>query len=304
MTQSSESLIGQTVAGVYLKSVLGSGGMADVYLGRHRELDQDVALKILHAPVRNDPTLMKQLQTEAAALVSMQHPNIVKCVDCNVYQGRPYIIMDLLEGITLEDRLTYLADRGLLPALNIVSQVVQAAASALDYAHQQGIVHRDLKPSNMMLVSENPEGELDPTAPLPQDIQVVLTDFGVARLQDATDQEGLVVGTPDYMSPEQASGKNADSPSDIYSLGVVTYRMLAGEVPHKRGNEFWKKLLTAFQNASVSDLWDSEPRNLPNTPDHLQRALRRALQVEPEGRYRRAGDFARRIQAAISTAAR
>ena len=285
----SGALSGQTVAGVELQRLIGKGGMAEVYLGRHLELDQPVAFKILLSTLRDDPNLMNLLQREAAALVSMDHPHIVNCVDCNVYHGRPYIIMDLLEGIPLADRLAYLKARGLVPALSIVDHVLQAAASALDYAHQQGIVHRDLKPANLMLVRD--EQEINPTQPLTKDIQVVLTDFGVASLRDATEQQGMIVGTPDYMSPEQASGQAVDPRSDTYSLGVIVHQMLVGTVPQKRD----KNLVQSLQNGP----WGAAESLQANTPQRLQRVVEQALQAQPGSRFRRAGHMARAFSRAL-----
>ena len=127
--------------------------MAEVFLGHQLRLGRPVAIKILHARVREDPNLLKMLESEAAALTSMQHPNIVRCIDCNVVDGRPYIVMELLDGITLHDRLENLSRDGLLPPLHVVERLIRSTADALDHAHARGVVHRDLKPANIMLLS-------------------------------------------------------------------------------------------------------------------------------------------------------
>jgi len=222
--------IGRTVSGVRIERLLGRGGMAEVFLGHHLRLGRPVAIKILHARVREDPNLLKMLESEAAALTSMQHPNIVRCIDCNVVDGRPYIVMELLDGITLHDRLENLSRDGLLPPLHVVERLIRSTADALDHAHARGVVHRDLKPANIMLLSM--AGPIDRALPLPADVQAMITDFGLARLTDAAHStSGALVGTPAYMSPEQASDRPVDARSDIYALGVILYQLLAGRVP-------------------------------------------------------------------------
>jgi eukaryotic-like serine/threonine-protein kinase len=291
-TSPAESLIGHTIAGVRIEKLIGQGGMAEVYLGQHIALNKPVALKILLAHLREDPMLMHMLQTEATALTSMEHPNIVQCIDCNVYQGRPYIIMELINGITLKDRLSYLGKQGLIPALHIVKRVVQSTSAALDYAHARGIVHRDLKPANMMLI--DPARILDPTSPLTQDTKVVLTDFGVARLMEATEVRGMVVGTPAYMSPEQSSGKPVDLRADIYSLGVVIYQMLVGEVPSHPA-----LVQTAPGERGESAGLKSSPPAMPNTPKPVRAVVSRALTHQAEARYANAGELALAFERAV-----
>ena len=284
--------IGRTVSGVRIERLLGRGGMAEVFLGHHLRLGRPVAVKILHARVREDPNLLKFLESEAAALTSMQHPNIVRSIDCNVVDGRPYIVMELLDGITLQDRLEHLGGDGLLPPLHVVGRLFRSAADALDHAHARGVVHRDLKPANIMLLSVS--GPIDKAQPLPQDVQAMITDFGLARLLDAAANSttGPLVGTPAYMSPEQASDRPVDARSDIYALGVILYQLLAGRLPF--GQEGASLASVLYQHA-----YEPPPR-VANIPTALQRVLDRALAKDPAQRYPRAGDLAAELDRAVS----
>jgi serine/threonine protein kinase len=280
-----ESFAGKTLSDVRIERLLGRGGMAVVFLGYHTRLNRQVAVKILYARMRKDPHLMDMLRKEADPLVAMKHPNIVNCIDCNVVEGRPWIVMDLLEGITLQDRLKHLRREGLVPPLHVVQRIICSTADALDHAHTQGILHRDLKPANMMLAAI--DSPLDAALPLPHDVQVVLTDFGVARLMDTTERRDILVGTPAYMSPEQAIGDEVDGRSDVYSLGVVLYQMLAGQVPFEGSNGSVRSILEEHLRVP--------PPITPNVSPHIQEVVRRSLAKEPVSRFRRAGDLAKSL---------
>lgn len=287
-----ESWIGRTVGDVSIESLLGRGGMADVYMGRHGRLNRMVAIKILHEPIRSDPAVMQFFQAEAEALTSMQHPNIVQCIDCNVVQGRPYIVMELVHGITLRQRLDHLRTLGLLPPLHIIGRVVCSAAEALNHAHTQGIIHRDVKPANIMLLGSDRRLEAD--IPLPEDVQVVVADFGLAQLakRASTISGNPIIGTPAYMSPEQVTGDKADSRSDVYSLGIVLYEMLSGRLPFRsRGKELTEIL---YGHIHLT------PPLVPNLATDIQRVVDRALAKDAADRFSTAGEFAKMLEAAIA----
>ena len=199
--------------------------------------------------------------------------------------------MELLDGITLQDRLEHLGGDGLLPPLHVVGRLIRSAADALDHAHARGVVHRDLKPANIMLLSM--DGPIDAAQPLPQDVQAMITDFGLARLMDAAHStSGPLVGTPAYMSPEQASDSPVDARSDIYALGVILYQLLAGRVPF--GQEGGSMASVLYQHA-----FEPAPR-VANLSDTLQQILVRALAKDPDMRYPRAGVLATDLRKAIS----
>ncbi len=223
--------IGKKVAQVRIDKLISRGGMAAIYLGWHEVEERSVAVKIMHAQIREDPLFQRRFQREAEAIARMQHPNIVHCLDCNVVQGRPYIIMDLLEGMPLHEYLRVIHGQGLLLPLHIVVGIVRSLASALDYAHGSGVLHLDVKPSNIDLESDTLP--VDPFKPIPPDLKAVLTDFGLARMAGAMTQAtaGMFMGTPAYVSPEQIRGEPADLRADIYSFGVVIYELLEGQAP-------------------------------------------------------------------------
>ncbi len=171
--------IGQTLSKVEVQKLLGRGGMAEVFMGRHTTLDRPVAVKVLFSHLSEDEALLNRFRAEAQAVAALRHPNIVQVFDFDVVEDRPYIVMEFIDGPSMMDYLRQVHRAGgTLPA-DIAARWVSAIASALDYAHARGIVHRDVKPANVML---RPDGlPLDPSAPS-QDARPVLTDFGVARM--------------------------------------------------------------------------------------------------------------------------
>src|SRR4026208_1622675 len=235
---------------------LGRGGMATVYLAQDARHKRRVALKVLHPDLSSSIGPDRRLR-EATLAARLNHPHIVPLFDSGEAGGFLYYVMPVMEGETLRDRLLR---AGQIPPAEAL-QLVRGMASALDYAHRQNIVHRDIKPENVML----------------QDGEAVVMDFGIGKAvssaaNETLTQTGMMVGTPAYVSPEQASGElNIDGQSDQYSLGCVLYEMLAGERPFTG--------VTA--QAVLSKRFTETPKTLRtvrgSVPEHVERAVTRAL---------------------------
>lgn len=282
--------VGRTLSKVFIEQKLGRGGMAEVYLGRHQTLNRPVAVKILHAHLMEEPELQRRFMAEAQAVASLRHPNIVQIYDYDVVEGRPYMVMELLDGLSLATYLRGLHGSGITLPLGTISKLIQDVASALDYAHGREIIHRDIKPANIML--RQGSRKIDPTVPLLPEVEAILTDFGIARLNTATTrtETGTVLGTPAYMSPEQIRGVEIDGRSDIYSLGVVMYEMLAGKPPFDVDTTPAAILVKHLQE---------EPPPLPQVAPRIQQVVDRALAKDPDNRYQRAGQLSDSLATAV-----
>src|SRR6185503_14361142 len=223
--------IGKTLGKVYIDSLLARGGMAEVYLGTHTTLQREVAVKILRSFDEDHPVLLERFQREARVVAKLRHPNIVQVFDFDTIDDRPYIVMEYIAGPSLSKYLNALHRKLGRLGLPHVSRILTKVASALQYAHDSGVIHRDVKPANILLTSRS--SQIVPGEPLPLDFEPVLGDFGLVRFLSSSLQtsSGKIVGTPAYMSPEQARGEQTDERTDIYSLGIVLYEMLAGHVP-------------------------------------------------------------------------
>jgi serine/threonine protein kinase len=265
-------------------SPLGAGGMGEVYRARDTRLGREVAIKVLSGILSDRPEMRERLDREARALSSLSHPNICVLHDVGHENGTDYVVMELLEGNTLADRLV----RGPIPLPQLL-EIAKQVADALDRAHRAGIVHRDLKPSNIMLTKAGAK----------------LLDFGLAKAPTAAaahaalatmthskplTAEGTIVGTFQYMSPEQVEGSDADARSDIFAFGAVLYEMATG-----------KRAFDGRTQASViAAVLASDPKPIselqPMSPPALDRLLRTCLAKDPDERFQSAHDLKLQLQ--------
>jgi tRNA A-37 threonylcarbamoyl transferase component Bud32 len=209
------TLVGMQLSGRYrLDAQIGAGGMSTVYRAFDQTLERQVAIKLMHREIASDSDQLERFRREARAVAQLSHPHIVGVIDAGEDEGRPYIVFEYVEGETLKERIRRL---GRLPVDEAIAYAIEIAR-ALGCAHSHHIVHRDVKPQNVLIDGEG---------------SAKVTDFGIARTldQEGLTADGRVLGTTDYVSPEQALGHDVNGQSDIYSLGVVLYEMLVGDVP-------------------------------------------------------------------------
>lgn len=270
--------IGKTVGKVRIEKAIAKGGMAEVYLGTHLTLDRPVAVKVMHSFVEADPELQARFEREAKVVAGLRHPNIVHIFDYDTADGHPYIVMEYLQGVSLAAFLRELHGRNqrLQPAQ--VARLLVTIAGALDYAHEKGVVHRDIKPGNIILHTKTSDVSME--QPITEQAEPVLTDFGLVRIAQAATQTatGAVSGTPAYMSPEQAQGLRVDHRSDIYSLGVVLYEMVAGRVPFEADTS-WTLIFKHI---------NEPPPVIAGVQPAVQKVIEGALAKNPELRYQSA----------------
>ena len=270
-----EVTAGSIVDGRYeVRSRLGSGGMADVYLAHDSQLGRDIALKVLHRRFARDTQFVERFKREAQAAAGLQHPHVVGIYDRGEHDGTYYIAMEHLPGRTLRQVIDEEAPLDQERAIDYALQILQAAG----FAHRNGIVHRDFKPHNVIC---GPDGRLK------------VTDFGIARAGASEMTEtGSIMGTAQYLSPEQAQGQPVDAASDIYSIGIMIYEMLTGYVP------FSGDSAVAIALRHVSDPPTPLREVRPDLHPALEATVMRALQKEPAGRYGSAEEFAAMLESA------
>lgn len=273
--------VGKTFSKVRIETLLARGGMAEVYLGTHTTLNRPVAVKILHRHLEGQPDLQLRFEREAQVLAGLRHPHIVQVYDFDVLDGQPFIVMEYVPGVSLSAYLNAVHAQGGRLSLKQIGQLLTMLVSALDYAHGQGVIHRDIKPANILLTAKT--SRVQPGEPLPTDVEAILTDFGLLRLAQSASQtsSGTVSGTPAYMSPEQARGEKVDYRSDLYSLGVTLYEMLAGRVPFEADTSM-AVLLKHIQEP---------PPPIEGLPGSLQLVLDRILAKDPAERFASAQEF-------------
>jgi eukaryotic-like serine/threonine-protein kinase len=270
-------VVGELIAGRYeLEKLVGSGGMSNVFRAHDRLLERTVALKILHEQYTRDNDYVERFRREARAVAQLAHPNIVTVIDRGEQDDRQFIVFEYVDGQNLKD----LSARGPLDAGDAIRLALQVAR-ALSFAHHRGLVHRDVKPQNVLL---NEDG------------QAKVTDFGIARSLDVhgVTQTGTVLGTSDYIAPEQARGQKVDPKTDIYSLGAVLYELLTGEVPFA-GDNFVAVAMRHVQEPAPSLL-----ERRPDCPLRLDLAIQRAMAKDPADRFASMDEFCAELEACLA----
>src|SRR5262245_17782395 len=271
--------------------LLGKGGMGDVYLAEQVRVGRrPVALKVLNRSLCDDPDLKRRFENEAASAGRIHHPNVVLVYECRATDdGQLYVAMQYVDGTNLGQSIE---DRGPLPLAEVV-EITRQAAAGLGAAHKLGIVHRDIKPANIMLTRDD-DGKL----------VVKVLDFGIARLSEpdstgAQTKSGVVMGTPHYMSPEQALGKTGDKidrRSDIYSLAMTVYQMLTGKVAFE--SDSWMEVIHKHINEAPLPPNQTRPELGSNGP--IDRVIMKGLEKDREKRYQSAVEFANDLEAAYA----
>ena len=251
---------------------LGRGGMAVVYKAYQPSLNRYVAIKVLPPQFAFDDEFVQRFLREARSAAALHHPNIMTIHDVSHQDGYYFIVMEYVEGKTLDQLV---AESGRLP-LPRIQRIITQVVNALEHAHQRGLIHRDIKPTNIMVDATRND-------------HVTLMDFGLVRAAEDSGltKTGTIVGTPEYMSPEQAEGEEIDHRTDIYSLGVVLFKMLTGRVP------FAKSTPHAVLIAHITQEPPSLSSVSPGLPAPIEAVVRKALAKDPDKRYARANDLAR-----------
>lgn len=283
-TAETDALIGRTLDGKYhIEAKIGEGGMGSVYRARHILMDAPLAIKVLHPSLVSDATSVARFQREAQAMARIRHSNAIAVSDFGVTEDQiNYIVMELFEGESLRKVL----ERDKKLPYTVAIAVARQVCGALEAAHRSGVIHRDIKPENIF-VSPQPDGSY----------AVKVIDFGIAKIvTDASKggppltRQGMIIGSPHYLSPEQCTGQELDARSDVYSLGIVLFEMLTGRVP-----------FTAMTPVAVALLHANEPppslRSLnPEIPEALDQLVLRALSKSKADRPSSAREFAEELE--------
>ncbi len=277
------SLEGQTLGKYRVMEPLGRGGMARVYRAYHPQLDRYVAIKVLRSDLVEDEEFLTRFRREARAVAALRHPNIVQVFDSDVEGEIYYIVLELLEGDTLKTRLNDYRIRGERMPLGEIARILLDVLDGLAYAHGEGMIHRDIKPANILLTRRG---------------EAVVTDFGIAQMVGSTRHtaSGAMMGTLNYMAPEQGLQGQSDVRSDVYSLGIVFYEMLTQRVPFDADTPL------AVLMKHLNDPLPLPRKIEPAVPEPLERVVLKALAKQPDDRYQSAGEMAEALVAAAKEA--
>src|SRR4051795_4687751 len=277
----SSAMIGTVLSGRYrLESKLGSGGMSTVYLARDQTLDRQVAVKVMHREMSEQADQLERFRQEARSVAKFSHPNVVSVIDAGEDGGHPYIVFEYIEGETLKQRI---GRNGALDPQEAIAYAIEIGRG-LSVAHARKMVHRDIKPQNILIDAEG---------------RAKLTDFGISRQleQDGMTATGRVLGTTDYVAPEQAMGHPVDQRSDLYSLGVLLYEMLVGQVPFSADSQVGVAM--KHVNEELPDVQQRRPEVSAATALVVERSTTK----DPEKRYREVGEMIDDLSTALEVEA-
>lgn len=272
-------MVGKVLEGRYvLEELVGTGGMSSVYRAHDRTLGRKVAVKLMHEHFKADREQVARFQHEARAVAALAHPNITTVIARGEHDGRPFIVFEYLEGGNLKRLIQRKGPAPVATALEIGIQV----ARGLDFAHRAGLIHRDVKPQNVLLTGRG---------------EAKVTDFGIARsmvVRHGFTQTGTVLGTSDYIAPEQAQGQKVGEQTDVYSLGVVLYELLTGDVPYPGEN------FVAVAMRHINEAAPSVRERRPDVPQRFDAAVRRAMAKEPKSRFPTMAAFLAELEACLA----